>query len=66
MPGPELKQEPQPRHEPTFGQKVVGVHFNPSGNVVVDEYKKSGYPITTEILKFTDDGVEAVGKYPVK
>ena len=36
------------------------------GQVVVDEYKKSGYPITTEILKFSDKGVEAVGKYPVK
>lgn len=35
------------------------------GAVVVDEYKNSGYPITTEILKFTDKGVEAVGQYPV-
>lgn len=35
------------------------------GKVVVDEYKQSGYPITTEILKFTDKGVEVVGKYPV-
>ena len=35
------------------------------GNVVVKEYKQSGYPITTEILKFTVEGVEAVGKYPV-
>jgi hypothetical protein len=35
------------------------------GVVVVEEFKQSGYPITTEILKFTDDGVKAVGKYPV-
>ncbi|HEY4326503.1 MAG TPA: hypothetical protein VGN20_21135 [Mucilaginibacter sp.] len=35
------------------------------GEVVVGEYKNSGYPITTEILKFTDKGVEVVGKYPV-
>ncbi len=35
------------------------------GKVVVDEYKQSGYQITTEILKFTDKGVEAVGQYPV-
>lgn len=35
------------------------------GKVVVDEYKQSGYPITTEILKFTTKGVEAVGRYPV-
>ena len=36
------------------------------GNVVVEEYKQSGYPITTEILKFTIEGVKAVGKYPVE
>ncbi len=36
------------------------------GKVVVDEYTQSGYPITTEILKFTAEGVEAVGKYPVE
>ena len=36
------------------------------GNVVVEEYKKSGYPITTEILKFTNEGVKAVEKYPIE
>jgi hypothetical protein len=36
------------------------------GKVVTDEYTQSGYPITTEILKFTAEGVEAVGRYPVK
>ncbi|WP_316845806.1 hypothetical protein [Pedobacter psychrodurus] len=36
------------------------------GKVVVDEYKQSGYPITTEVLKFTDEGVEAIGRYPVE
>lgn len=36
------------------------------GKVVVDEYKNSGYPITTEILKFSNKGVEAVGQYPVE
>ena len=35
------------------------------GSMVVDEYKKSYYPITTEILKFTDKGVDVVGKYSV-
>ena len=35
------------------------------GNVVVEEYKQSGYPVTTEILKFTNEGVKAVGKYPI-
>lgn len=34
----ELRQEP--KSELTFGQKVVGMDFNPSGNVVVNELKK--------------------------
>ncbi len=36
------------------------------GSIVVNEYKNSGYPITTELLKFSNDGIEAVGKYPVE
>lgn len=36
------------------------------GQIVVDEYKKSGHPITTEILKFSEKGVEGVGKYPAE
>lgn len=36
------------------------------GKTVIDEYKKSGYPITTEILKFTEKGVQVVGKYPIE
>ncbi len=34
------------------------------GNVIVDEYKKSGYPLTTEVMKFDEDGADAVGEYP--
>lgn len=33
------------------------------GGVVLQEYNESGYPITTEILKCTDDGIIAIGKY---
>jgi len=33
------------------------------GSVVLDEYNNSGYPITTEILKFSETAVEAIGKY---
>lgn len=41
--------------------------FSPRiGDIVVEEYKNSGYPITTEILKFSEKGVEAVGKYPIE
>lgn len=35
------------------------------GKVIVEEYKKSRYPLTTEVLKFEEDGVDAVGEYPV-
>lgn len=49
-----------------FSEKDFDFFSGRIGKVVVDEYKKSGYPVTTEILKFTDKGVEAVGQYPVK
>jgi hypothetical protein len=34
------------------------------GEVVVREFGSSGYPITTEVLRISSDGVEAVGKFP--
>jgi hypothetical protein len=49
-----------------FSEKDFDFFSKRIGQVVLDEYKKSGYPITTEILKFNDKGVEAVGKYPIK
>lgn len=49
-----------------FSEKDFNFFSERIGKVVVDEYKQSGYPITTEILKFTEKGVEAVGKYPVE
>ena len=49
-----------------FSEKDFDFFSTRIGKVVVDEYKKSGYPITTEILKFTDSGVQAVGQYPVE
>jgi hypothetical protein len=36
------------------------------GAVVKDEYLGSGYPVTTEILKFTQDDVESIGAYDVE
>lgn len=48
-----------------FSEKDLDFFSKRIGQVVVDEYKQSGYPITTEILKFTDKGIEAVGRYPV-
>jgi hypothetical protein len=35
------------------------------GKVVVREYTQSGYPITTEVLRLSDDGIEAIGAYQV-
>ena len=34
------------------------------GSTVTDEFVNSGYPITTELLKFTENEVITVGKYP--
>lgn len=36
------------------------------GGVVVDEYKKSGYPISTEVWELSDDAQKAVGEFPIK
>lgn len=33
------------------------------GGVVLQEYNESGYPITPEILKCTDEGIIAIGRY---
>jgi hypothetical protein len=34
------------------------------GAVVQREFRQSGYPITTEVLRLSDEGVEAIGKFP--
>lgn len=34
------------------------------GGVVRREYRESGYPITTEVLRISDGGIEAIGAYP--
>lgn len=49
-----------------FSEKDFDFFADRLGTIVVEEYKESGYPITTEILKFTENGVEAIGKYPVE
>jgi hypothetical protein len=48
-----------------FSEKNFDFFSKRLGTTIVGEYKESGYPITTEILKFSDKGVEAVGRYPV-
>lgn len=34
------------------------------GAVVVREFLSSGYPITTEVLRISDEGIAAIGKFP--
>jgi hypothetical protein len=34
------------------------------GRVVVDQYRKSGHPITKDVLEVSDDGIKAIGTYP--
>lgn len=34
------------------------------GAIVQREFRGSGYPITTEVLRISDEGVEAIGKFP--
>lgn len=46
-----------------FGEQDFEYFSECLGSVVVEEYEKSGYPITTEILKFSESGVKAIGKY---
>jgi len=34
------------------------------GSIVVEQFQTGGYPITTELLRISDDGVEAIGRFP--
>ena len=36
------------------------------GQIVIDEYNNSGHSITTELLRFSDKGTEAIGNYDNK
>jgi len=46
-----------------FSEKDSKFFMDRLGSTVLKEYKESGYPITKEILKISDGGIEAVGKY---
>ncbi|MFB3386974.1 hypothetical protein [Flavobacterium sp. LAR06] len=46
-----------------FGEQDLEYFSERLGSVVLEEYEKSGYPITTEILRFSENGVESIGKY---
>jgi hypothetical protein len=34
------------------------------GNVVVREYQQASYPISTEVFRIADDGIQAIGEFP--
>ena len=36
------------------------------GGVVVREFSKSAYPISTEVFRVSDTGIEAIGRFPVE
>ena len=38
---------------------------NRVGEVVVREFKGASYPITPEVFEISDDGIEAIGEFPV-
>lgn len=46
-----------------FSEKNSKFFIDRLGNTVVKEFKESSYPISTEILKITDKGIEAIGKF---
>lgn len=48
-----------------FSEKDFDFFSKRIGSIVIEEYKNSGYPVTTELLKFTENGVETIGKYPI-
>ncbi len=49
-----------------FSEKDFDYLSQRLGNTVIEEYTESGYPITIEILKITEEGINAVGKYEVQ
>jgi uncharacterized protein YtpQ (UPF0354 family) len=38
--------------------------LNRLGHTVQQEYRRSAYPITTEVLRLSDQGLEAIGSFP--
>lgn len=49
-----------------FGEADLEFFSSALGQTVVDEYKSSGYPITTELLAFTQEEITVIGEYPVE
>lgn len=48
-----------------FSEKDFDFFSQRIGSIVVEEFKQSGYPITTEILKISETSIKTVGIYEV-
>lgn len=48
-----------------FSEKDFDFFSQRIGSIVVEEFKQSGYPITTEILKISESSIKTVGIYEV-
>jgi len=46
-----------------FSERDLDFFTGRIGDTVMNEFENSGYPITIEILKCSDEGIKAVGKY---
>ncbi len=49
-----------------FSKNDFQYFSNRIGNIVVEEYTQSGYPITTEVLEISEAEIKPVGAYPIE
>jgi hypothetical protein len=45
---------------PESDQELLGA----MGRVIQQEFRESSYPVSTEVLRLDDDGIEAIGAFP--
>lgn len=46
-----------------FSEKDMDFFVARLGKIVLDEYNDAGYAVTTEILRFSSESIQAVGRY---
>lgn len=46
-----------------FSEQDKDYFLDHLGGIVLEEYNESGYKVTTEVLKISDDGIYPIGKY---
>ncbi len=47
-----------------LGRPTCRIQVGRVGGVVVEEYSKAAYPISTEVYEISDEGVRAIGEFP--